>query len=279
MRQLLLPSQARRAAAGVGLLALLGWGGTIRGQEPSASPASLPQELTTAADTTQANTAGECFRPGPAGRWQDYQGPTAKTVYIFGPGLEGISERPPGIPLCIFSVKHNFDLFVEQTAAPATFVKASFFAAVSQAENNDARFGQEAGGYGKRFSAALADQSSSRFFKTFVFPSIFSEDTRYYRLGRGTGGERFLHAVAHSIFGYHPDGTRMFNFSEWLGTASAVVLGNTYHPGNRRGFDPAAESFGYRVAGDIGSDAVREFWPEIARRFRLRPHGSDEPLH
>jgi hypothetical protein len=261
------------------LLALLGWGGTIRGQEPSASPASPPQEPTTAANTTQANTAGECFRPAPGGRWQDYQGPTAKAVYIFGRGLGGNLERQPGIPLCSFSVKHNFNLFVEQTAAPATFAKASFFAAVSQAENNDARFGQEAGGYGKRFGAALADQASFRFFKTFVYPSIFSEDPRYYRLGRGTAGERLLHAIVHSVLGYHADGTRMFNFSEWLGPASAAVLGNTYHPGNRRGFGPVAGAVAANIGNDIGADTVREFWPEIARRFRLRPRGSDEPLH
>ena len=61
----------------------------------------------------------------------------------------------------------------------------------------------------------------------------------------------------------------MPNFSEWLGTASAVVLANTYHFDNRRGFAPAARRFGYAVGSDIGGDILREFWPEIARKFKL----------
>ena len=61
----------------------------------------------------------------------------------------------------------------------------------------------------------------------------------------------------------------MFNFSEWLGTTSAVVLSNVYHPGNKRGIEPAAEGVGYSVAWDVGFDVLREFWPEIAKKFRL----------
>jgi hypothetical protein len=61
----------------------------------------------------------------------------------------------------------------------------------------------------------------------------------------------------------------MFNFSEWLGTTSAVVLSNTYHPDNQRGFAPAAQRVGYSVLQDIGFDVLREFWPEISRKFKL----------
>jgi hypothetical protein len=61
----------------------------------------------------------------------------------------------------------------------------------------------------------------------------------------------------------------MFNVSEWLGTASVVALSNVYHPGNERGFAPAARQVGYNVIEDIGFDVLREFWPETARKFRL----------
>ena len=61
----------------------------------------------------------------------------------------------------------------------------------------------------------------------------------------------------------------MFNVSEWLGTVSVVALSNVYHPGNERGFAPAARQVGYSIGEDIGLDVLREFWPEIARKFRL----------
>ena len=60
-----------------------------------------------------------------------------------------------------------------------------------------------------------------------------------------------------------------FNFSEWLGTVSAVSLSNMYHPGNKRGFVPSAESVGFSVLSDMGFDTLREFWPEISHEFKL----------
>jgi len=184
-----------------------------------------------------------------------------------------------GVPLCTLTVKDKFFMFVWNSADPLTFLTAGFNAGISQAENNDPTFGQEAGGYGKRYGAALADQASFQFFKVFAYPSLFSEDPRYYRLGRGTASERIFHAVGHIVFAYNVDGTRMLNYSEWLGTTSAVVLSNTYHPGNRRGFDPAAESVGYNVANDAGFNVLREFWPEIARKFKLPFREDNGPAH
>ena len=69
----------------------------------------------------------------------------------------------------------------------------------------------------------------------------------------------------------------MFNFSEWLGTASAVVLANTYHFDNRRGAGYAAKRISISVGSDAGFDVLREFWPEIARKFKLPFRGVNEP--
>ena len=68
----------------------------------------------------------------------------------------------------------------------------------------------------------------------------------------------------------------MPNFSEWLGTTSAVALSNVYHPDNRRGFGPSAERVVISVAQDAGFDVLREFWPEIARKFKLPFRGEKE---
>lgn len=70
----------------------------------------------------------------------------------------------------------------------------------------------------------------------------------------------------------------MINASEWLGTASAVALSNTYHPGNQRGFASAARRVGFSFAQDVGFDLLREFWPEIARKFKLPFRDQHEPL-
>ena len=90
-----------------------------------------------------------------------------------------------------------------------------------------------------------------------------------YRLGQGSTGKRLLHAAEHFFIAHQPDGTRMFNYSEWLGTITSVALTNLYHPGNEHTVGSTAQNVSYQFATDIGFDVLREFWPEIAREFKL----------
>jgi hypothetical protein len=82
--------------------------------------------------------------------------------------------------------------------------------------------------------------------------------------------------LEHAVVAHRDDGNRMFNFSEWLGTTSTVVVSNTYHPDNQRGFAPAAQRVGYSILQDMGFDVLREFWPEVSRKFKLPFRGEPE---
>jgi hypothetical protein len=62
----------------------------------------------------------------------------------------------------------------------------------------------------------------------------------------------------------------------WLGTVSAVTLSNAYHPGNERGIASVGIRVGYSVIQDMGSDVLREFWPEISRKLQLPFRGEHE---
>jgi hypothetical protein len=214
-------------------------------------------------------------------RWQDYRGPYAKIVGTFGRRLDRQSVHPPhykpGALLCSLTTKGKFVLFVEDSVDPVTFLGAAFNAGIDQAEDSDRSFGQGAAGYGKRFGAELADNASGEFFKEFLYPTIFSEDPRYYRLAHGSARERLLHALEHVVVAHQENGGHMFNFSEWLGSASTAALSDTYHPDNRPGVGPAARAAGYGIAQDAGFDVLREFWPEIARKLKLPFRGQNEP--
>ena len=269
------------------LLALILFASVAQAQtSPPAQATPSPAEQSTGSPATAAQLTVEtptvpCVKPPPTVSWRDYQGPFAKVIGIFGEKLELKSVHSPhykpGAVLCTLNVQDKFILFVENSIAPATFLTAGFDAGISQAENDDPSYGQGAAGYGKRFGASMAGQASSEFFKDFAYPTIFSEDPRYYRRAHGSTRARLFHAISHSVVAYREDGKPMFNFSEWLGTASAVVLANTYHPDNRRGFEPAARRFSYAIGSDIGFDVLREFWPEVARKFKLPFRDRSEP--
>ncbi len=243
-------------------------------QQPAAPEASQEQ--------TRKNPVAPCVEPPPLIRWEDYHGKFEKLVGTFARKLERKSVHAPhykpGAVLCTLEVKDKFLLFVQDTIDPVTFLNVGFNAGLDQAQNTDPTFGQGSAGYGKRFGANLAGQASGEFFKDFAYPTLLSEDPRYYRLQHASGGKRFLHALEHIFVAHREDGTHTFNASEWLGTASAVALGNMYHPGDQRGFAPAARRVGYSVIEDAGVDLLREFWPEFARKFRLPFRGQHEPL-
>src|SRR6266852_2322256 len=265
------------------LAALAGLAGdAVYAQEPPA-PAS-PQQPAAAPFNEEAtkNVAAPCVEPPPMVRLEDYDGPLKKVVGTFARPLERKAVHPPnykpGAKLCTLKFKDKLALFVQDSFDPVTFLSTAFDAGLDQAQNTDPSYGQGAEGYGRRFGAELAGGTSSRFFKDFAYPWIFSEDPRYYRLARGSGGKRLLHALEHAVVAHRDDGRRMFNYSEWLGTASTVVLSNTYHPDNQRGFAPAAEQVGSSILQDAGFDVLREFWPEISRKFRLPFRGESLPV-
>jgi hypothetical protein len=219
------------------------------------------------------NKVAQCLEPMPLPGLNDYDGPMKKTVGLFARTLESKSVHEsrykPGVVLCFRRPKDKFLLFVDDSIDPVTLLSAGFDAGSDHASNRDPTFGQGATGYAKRFGVDLADHVSSKFFKDFAYPTLFSEDPRYYRLGNGRIRRRLLHAAEHLVVAHATNGTHMFNYSEWLGTGSAVVLNNLYHPGEDRGAGAMARNMGYRFAWDIGFDVLSEFWPEIARKFKL----------
>jgi hypothetical protein len=227
------------------------------------------------------SAAAPCEVPAPLPGWQDYQGPFQKFLGTFAGKLELKSAHPPhykpGTVLCSLEVKDKFELFVRDTFDPVSFLSAGFDAGLDQASNRDPTFGQGSEGYGRRFAADFAGQTTGRFFMDFAYPTIFAEDPRYYRLIHGSGKRRFLHAVQHTFIAQRDSGTHMLNISVWLGTATSVALNDVYHPGNERGIVPAVQAGGFSLAEGMGFDVLREFWPDIARKLRMPFRGAREP--
>lgn len=278
----------------VSLLAVLARMPLAYSQGLSETPGSalqIPAVPSSFVQQASRNVVASCLEPPRLPGLSDYDGPMKKTVGLFARALERKSVHEahykPGVPLCALRTRDKFLLFVEDSIDPLTFLSAGFDAGTDQASNRDSTFGQGATGYAKRFGADLADRVSSKFLKDFAYPTMFSEDSRYYRLGHGGARRRLLHAATHLVIAHPGDGTRMFNYSQWLGTGSAVALSNFYHPGNERGAGAMARRMGYGFAASMGFDVLREFWPEIARKFnylssayqnRPSPH-PDGPHH
>jgi len=233
-----------------------------------------------AGDEAGRKTATACLQPPPLVGWRDYNGPFAKLAGTFARKLERKAVHPPqyrpGVMLCSLEPGAKFLLFLQDSTDPASVLAAGFNAALDQATNRDPTFGQGSLGYTRRFGANFAGQTASRFFGDFLYPTIFSEDPRYYRMVRGSTRARLLHAMSHTVVARRDNGRSMFNFTEWLATGSSLALNNLYHPGNQPGVAAAARNGAFSVLQDMGFDILREFWPEVARKFKLPFRGARE---
>jgi hypothetical protein len=213
-----------------------------------------------------------CDRPAELFDASEYDGPLKRIAAWFARNPEMTTvpaRRKKGQKICGLDAGQKFDMFVETSIDPVTFIGAATSAGFSQWQNDDSKWGQGAVGYGRRYGAALIDTEASNFFGQFFYPVIFRQDPRYYRKGNGSTRGRIWYAVSHTVIARSDSGNKMPNYSLWATTASTVALSNLYHPGNDQGFPPAATRVGISIAGSMGYDLLREFWPEVVRKLRL----------
>ena len=161
------------------------------------------------------------------------------------------------------TVKQKFDIQWRNCFDPVVFPYVGLLAGISQMDNSDPGYGQGALGYAKRYGAAFVDSTDENFMVGAVYPSLFREDPRYFRMGKGG----FFHRAGYSIsriFVTRTDAGRTVpNFSEFVGSATAATIGTTYRVGNERTVDDAAGDWGTLVGWDAVANLLKEFWPDI----------------
>lgn len=150
----------------------------------------------------------------------------------------------------------------------SVIIRSAAVAGLGQATDAHPRFGQGGEGFGKRFGAATADQISSVLLTEAFFPSIFRQDPRYFRLGKGRGsvGRRLGYAMTRILVTKNDRGNLTFNFSEVIGNAGSAAIGNLYYTGEKK-FGDNAVRFGSVMLFDALSAVLREFWPDVRAKL------------
>ncbi len=67
-------------------------------------------------------------------------------------------------------------------------------------------------------------------------------------------------------------GRRSFNISEVMGSFTSSAIGVTYYPESERNFSNVAERAGIQFAFDAGFNLLKEFYPDIERKFLGKNH-------
>jgi hypothetical protein len=238
-------------------------------QAPSTPPPAT-QPPSTQPSSTQASPGDDTKNSDKKG---DGAAATSKDRLFFAlPNfltLENGSQAPPLTSGQKFKVvaKGTFD-----------YIQIPWYAivgAISQAQNNEAGYGQGWAGYGKRVGASAADGTIENFMVQAILPSILHQDPRYFQMGKGKTWNRLTYSATRIFVTRSDSGHKQFNFSEVFGSAiSASISTYSYHPRSDRGISDVAGVWGTQMGTDALTIVLKEFWPDIRNKI-MKKHSAN----
>lgn len=169
------------------------------------------------------------------------------------------------------SPKEKFELARLDSFDRGTVVLAAAFAADAQITNANPSFGQGVKGYAHYFGTSYGDFVIGNYMSEAIYPTLLHQDPRYFQRGIGSAWSRLGYSIG-QIFWTHTDSDRtQFNYSEILGNSTAVAISNVYYPDHRSVADSATK-LGMQLGVDMTSNILKEFWPDVCRRFSRKHH-------
>ena len=164
------------------------------------------------------------------------------------------------------TVGEKFKIASEDSLDRGTFVMAGLFGGLGQLTNSNKSFGHGAAGFGRYFGTSYGDLFIGNYMTEALYPSLLHQDPRYFRRGVGSGRSRLAYAVSQIFVTHRDSGGTQFNYSEWLGNSTAVAISNAYYR-DQRSAGSAISKLGTQVSVDAFGNVLKEFWPDLLRKF------------
>jgi hypothetical protein len=179
-----------------------------------------------------------------------------RTLLLF-PGIDTVKN--PDAVLPHLTVKQKYQIFWRRTFDVSLPVEALMFGGASQAVHYSPHYGREPDAFAKRFGSYAGSIAGASFFSDAFFPSIFHQDPRYFRKGRGSIPSRVWYAVRSNFVTRGDTGNLQANFSGMLGFGTSTALTDAWYPRNAVTFGNTLQRVGIKVALSSVLNLVREF--------------------
>jgi hypothetical protein len=167
------------------------------------------------------------------------------------------------------TVRAKFHVAAQDSWDRGTLALAAIFGAENQLTNSNRAFGQGAAGFGRYLGASYGDFVIGNYMTEAVYPSLLHQDPRYFRRGTGGGWSRLGYAIGQTFWTHNDSGRKQINYSEWLGNSTTVAISNAYDADNRNVRNNVSQ-LGVQIGVDTAANILKEFYPDIARKFRRK---------
>jgi hypothetical protein len=236
--------------------------------KPADQPSTQPSTPNSSAPNppTQNSPASEAPRKDDAKKDQPAKKKDDRMFYVM-PNYLTVDNQADAKPV---SWKEKFSMAAKGSFDPYEFTIVGIVAGIRQADDSYPAFGQGMEGYAKRYGAAFADQVDGNVMVGGVYPAILKFDPRYFRMGTGSFGHRFLYAVDRIVIARTDSGRHTFNIPEFAGNATAIAISNVYYPAADRSFSSSFTNWTTQMGIDAFGNTLKEFWPDVHRYLQNR---------
>jgi hypothetical protein len=156
-----------------------------------------------------------------------------------------------------------------EIARPITILPSLYSAGYEHLFETDPKYGHDSGAFGEQFGASMLRRATLRVFSDGIFPIVFHQDPRYYRIAKGNAFHRSLLSARQAIFRRGDNGNDQINYSGFAGRAAMAALTATYYPEPSVTAGVVGSTFAFSILTDAGGDLVLEFLPNVIRKFPI----------
>jgi len=195
--------------------------------------------------------------------------PESKRIFWIIPNFR---TSPTLVPYRPITPSEKFRIATLDSFDRGTFALGMLFGAEAGLTEANRSFGQGVRGYAHYFATSYADYVIGDYMTEAIFPTILHQDPRYFRRGTGSRWSRLGYAAGQIFWTRNDSGRGQFNFSEIAGNSTAVAISMAYYPENRDVADGVSK-LGSQLGVDMASNILKEFWPDLERKFS-RKHKS-----
>lgn len=145
--------------------------------------------------------------------------------------------------------------------------RGGLHAEISQLRHDPKEWGGQAPGFAKRLGSGMATNVIRQSLK-FGLSGVLHEDNRYLRSGRVGFWKRSRYAALSTVMARRDNGSRRVSISGLGSMAGSSFISRAWLPHTVATAGAAGSSFGIALGAEFGVNMLREFWPDLTKRFR-----------
>jgi hypothetical protein len=177
-------------------------------------------------------------------------------------------------PFHKISAKYKLTIAAKDSFDSPNYVIGGIFAGIYQLENSHPEFGQGVAGFARYYGTSYADQVIGNMLTEGFMPIILHEDPRYFRKVHGSVMSRLGYSLTRTLVAKTDSGRNCVNMAEILGNGIGASISNLYYT-TEQGFGDTVSRMGTQIATDSLSNVLKEFWPDIKRKFFKKKADAD----